>query len=114
MEPRIIAEKAAPGAYRALLGVHSYLESSGLDHALLHLVYLRASQLNGCAYCTDMHWKDARAAGHSEQKLSLLAVWREMEFFSPRERAALEWTESVTLIAGRAVPDAVYNAAREL
>ncbi len=111
MTQRLDVMNAAPGAARALLGVHHYLEGCGLEAALMHLVYLRASQMNGCAYCTDMHWKDARVAGHTEQKLSLVTAWREAPFFSERERAALEWTEAVTFVASGHVPDPVYQAA---
>ncbi len=114
MTERLDAQKAAPGALKALLGVHFYLHSSGLEHPLLHMVYLRASQINGCAFCIDMHWKDARAAGVSEQKLSLLPAWREAPaFFTAREQAALAWTESLTLIAQTHAPDDVYEQARE-
>jgi AhpD family alkylhydroperoxidase len=113
LEPRLHAEKAAPGAVRALYGVHVYLKDCGLEEKLLHLVYLRASQLNGCAFCTDMHWKDARAAGYPEQTLSLVTAWREAPFFDERERAALEWTEAVTFVAQGHVPDEVYRIARE-
>ena len=113
MEQRLNVEKAAPGAVRALFGVHVYLKQCGLEEALLHMVYLRASQMNGCAYCTDMHWKDARHAGIDEQKLSLVGVWRESPFFTDRERAAFAWTEAVTLIAENHVPDDVYRVARE-
>jgi AhpD family alkylhydroperoxidase len=112
MEQRLDIAKVAPGAPRALLGVHHYLQGCGLEAELLHIVYLRASQMNGCAFCTDMHWKDARAAGVSEQKLSLLTAWREVSFFTERERAALEWTEAVTFVAQGHVPDEVYRAAR--
>ncbi len=113
MEQRLNAQKAAPAALRALYGVRQYLEGCGLEAPLLDLVYLRASQMNGCAFCTDMHWKDARQAGIPEQKLSLLTAWREAPFFTERERAALEWTEAVTFVAEGHVPDAVYRIARE-
>ena len=113
MEPRLDAQKVAPAASRALYGVSAYVKQSGLEAPLLHMMFLRASQMNGCAYCTDMHWKDARLAGVPEQKLSLLAVWREVKFFTERERAALEWTEAVTFIAKEHVTDEVYRIARE-
>lgn len=113
MSERINFAKASPGGYRAMLGLHGHLEACGLDESLLQLVFLRASQINGCAFCTDMHWKDLRALGVSEQKLSLLTAWQESPGFTERERAALEWTEAVTLVASSRVPDEVYNAARE-
>lgn len=113
MEQRMNAYKAAPGAYKALRGVHEYLQQSGLEEPLLNLIYLRASQMNGCAYCTDMHWKDARVSGFMEQKLSLVTVWRESPGFTERERAALDWTEAVTFVAVGRVPDAAYRAARD-
>jgi AhpD family alkylhydroperoxidase len=105
--------KAAPGAYHAMLGLHQYLQQCGLDHKLLDLVYLRASQINGCAFCIDMHWKDLRSAGESEQRLYMLDAWRESPGYSDRERAALEWTEAVTLLRDQAVPDETYRRARE-
>ena len=110
---RINTQKAAPEALKPLYATHHYLEHCGLEDTLLHLVYLRASQLNGCGYCTDMHWKDARHAGVSEDKLSLLTVWREAPHYTERERAALEWTESVTFVAQTQVPDSVFRIARE-
>lgn len=105
--------KAAPGVYRAMLGVHEYLEKCGLEHSLLNLVYLRGSQINGCAFCVDMHWKDAKAAGETDQRLYMLNAWREFHGYSSRERAALAWTESVTLVSQDHVPDEVYSLARE-
>jgi AhpD family alkylhydroperoxidase len=113
MEQRMNIEKVAPNALKAQAGVHMYLTCCGLELSLLHLIDLRASQMNGCAFCTDMHWKDARAAGMSEQKLSMVTSWREAPFFTDRERAALEWTEAVTFIADGHVPDHVYRIARE-
>lgn len=101
--------KAAPGGYRAMSQLEQYVESCGLEASLIELVKLRASQINGCAYCIDMHTKDARAAGESEQRLYLLSAWREAPFYSERERAALEWTEAVTLIANDHVPDEIYE-----
>jgi AhpD family alkylhydroperoxidase len=112
MQARLNAAVVAPGAYQAMLGVERYLRSSGLDHALLHLIKLRASQINGCAYCIDMHWKDARAGGESEQRLYGLDAWRESPWYTDRERAALEWTEALTLIADTHAPDAAYDALR--
>jgi AhpD family alkylhydroperoxidase len=99
-------------AMRALFGLGRYLDQSGLEPSLLDLVRMRASQINGCAYCLDMHTKDARVRGESEQRLYLLEVWRECPFYSERERAALRWTEAVTLIADDRVPDAVYEEVR--
>lgn len=100
-------------AMRAMFGLGSYLDQSGLEPSLLDLVRMRASQINGCAYCLDMHTKDARARGEGEQRLYLLDAWRECPFYSERERAALRWTEAVTLIADDRVPDAVYEEVRE-
>src|SRR5437764_15481520 len=111
MEPRINYKDAEPHAYRAMLGLHSYLKC-GLETKLLDLVYLRASQMNGCAYCVDMHTKDLRAKGESEQKLYLTPVWRDAPLFSDRERAALEWTEAVTELGREGVQGAVYGRAR--
>jgi len=112
MTPRFNYAKAAPGAYLAMRGLEKYLHECGLEEKLIHLVKLRASQLNGCAYCLDMHWKDLRALGEDEQRLYLLDAWRESPFYTERERAALEWTESLTLVAEDHVPDAVYEAVR--
>jgi AhpD family alkylhydroperoxidase len=112
MEARINYIKVAPEIYKKMLSIHEYLQSCGLEEKLLDLVYLRASQINGCAYCIDMHSKDLRVLGEPEQKLYLLNAWRESPGFSDRERAALEWTESVTLVTQGAVPDAVYENAR--
>lgn len=112
MNPRIDAAKVAPQAYHAFLGVEQYVRQSGLEHSLLHLVKMRASQINGCAYCIDMHSKDARAEGETEQRLYELDAWRETPFYSERERAALAWAEAVTLVAQGHVPDEVYEQAR--
>ncbi len=113
MDTRINYSQAAPEVLTAMLGLTKHLHNSGLDKNLVDLVCLRASQLNHCAYCVDMHWKDLRAAGESEQKLYMLNAWREWDGYSPRERAALEWTEAVTLVTKDFVPDEVYQAARE-
>jgi AhpD family alkylhydroperoxidase len=113
MPPRIQYTKAAPGAYRAMFGLEKYLHDCGLETALLDLVRMRASQINGCAFCLDMHSKDARAAGETEQRLYVLDAWREAPFYSPRERAALAWTEALTLVADDHVPDDVYSEARQ-
>jgi AhpD family alkylhydroperoxidase len=98
--------------YQAMLGLEQYLGRCGLETNLIHLIKLRASQLNGCAYCIDMHWKDLRAAGASEQRLYSLDAWEECPFYSDRERAALAWTEAVTLIAADRVPDDEYAKVR--
>ena len=112
MEPRFTYVKAAPGVFKAMLGLGRYLQECGLEQSLLTLVDLRASQINGCAYCIDMHWKDLRASGESEQRLYSLDAWRESPFYSERERAALEWTEALTLITNGRVPDEVYEKVR--
>jgi len=112
MEARFNYVKAAPGAFKAILGLGQYLHESGLDESLLNLINLRASQINGCAYCLDMHWKDLRASGESEQRLYSLDAWRESPFYTDRERAALQWTEAVTLIANGHVPDEIYEEVR--
>lgn len=111
MEPRLNYARLAPEAARALYGLGTYLAASGLEHPLLELVKIRASQINGCAYCIDMHTKDARAAGETEQRIYALNAWRETPFFSDRERAALAWAEAVTRIVG-GVSDEVYEEAR--
>ena len=105
--------KVAPGVYKAMLGLEAYVNHCGLEPVLLDLVRLRASQINGCAFCIDMHSKDLRAAGESEQRIYLLDAWRESPFYSDRERAALAWTEAVTLVAVDHVPDDVYEQARQ-
>ena len=102
----------APDAYQAMLGLERYLRQSGLETNLIHLLKLRASQLNGCAYCIDMHWKDLRAAGENEQRLYSLDAWQECPYYSARERAALAWTEAVTRLAHGGVPDSVYSDVR--
>ncbi len=99
-------------AVRAMFGLSGYEARSGLEPSLLELVHIRASQINGCAYCLDMHTKDARARGESEQRIYLLDAWRESPFYSERERAALAWTEAVTLVAEGRVPDAAYEEVR--
>src|SRR5579883_1225620 len=111
MKPRMDF-KAAPGAYQAMAGLQKYVNECGLEHSLLELVKLRASQINGCAYCLDMHSKDARAMGETEQRIYLLPAWREAPFYSDRERAALAWTEAVTLVSETHVPDDIYEEAR--
>src|ERR1044071_8142008 len=112
MQARIDYMKAGRGVYEAMLGLEKYLHQCGLEEKLLDLLKLRVSQLNACAYCIDMHWKDLRALGESEQRLYGLDAWRESSYYSPRERAALAWTEAVTLVATSQVPDGVYDEAR--
>ena len=101
-----------PDAYKAVSGVESYIRNCGLEKSLIHLVKMRASQINGCAYCLDMHSKEARKDGESEQRLYLLEAWEEVSLYTPRERAALAWTEAVTRIADTLAPDAVYEELR--
>ena len=113
MEARLQYAKVSPGVYKAMLGLENHADESGLERNLLDLVRLRASQINGCAFCLDMHWKDLRAAGESEQRLYSLDAWRETPFYTDRERAALAWTEAVTLITKDHVPDEVYEEARQ-
>lgn len=109
MESRLDYPKLAPGGYRAMLGLETYVRQCGLEPALLELVKIRASQINGCAYCLDMHTKDARVLGESEQRIYALDAWRETPFYSARERAALAWTESVTLVGRDHVPDVAFE-----
>lgn len=113
MEERIHYTKVSPLAYHALLGLEKYLHECGIEENLLHLMKLRASQVNGCAYCLDMHWKDLRAIGETEQRMYSLDAWRESPYYSARERAALAWTEAVTRVAETHVPDEVYEEARQ-
>ncbi len=112
MEPRLEYAKVAPGVTRAVQGLERYNAESGIEPELRELVKLRASQLNGCAYCVDMHYLDARANGETEQRLAAVVVWQETPFFTERERAALLWTEKVTLIAVDHVPDEAYAQVR--
>src|SRR6185503_12875328 len=112
MKARLDFRKASPQGDKAMMGLHMFVRNCGLDHSLLELVKLRASQLNGCAHCIDMHTKELRADGESEQRLYLLDAWRESPFYSERERAALLWTEAVTLIAEDRVPEDVFAAVR--
>ena len=109
MKPRLNYASASPRAYAAMRQLNDYVESCGLDRSLLELVKIRASQINGCAYCLDMHTKDARAEGETEQRLYTLSAWRETPFFSQRERAALAWTEAVTAIADGPIDDELYD-----
>jgi AhpD family alkylhydroperoxidase len=112
MSQRIDYTKVAPGALRAMYGLEKYLAESSLEPSLRELIKLRASQINGCAYCIDMHAKDARAAGESEQRLYGLVAWREAPYYTERERAALAWTEALTLIAENHVTDELYEQTR--
>ncbi len=112
MEARLDYKTVDPDSIRALLGLEKYITKSGLDRRLALLVVMRASQINGCAYCIDMHSKDLRAEGETEQRIYLLDAWREAPFYTERERAALAWTEAVTRLNGQEVPDEVYERAR--
>ena len=113
MSTRLEWFQASPAAMHALLGVQNVINESGLEHPLLELVKMRASQINGCGYCLDMHSKDARAAGETEQRLYLLDAWREAaHLYTERERAALAYTEAVTRLPSNHVPDDVYAAAK--
>jgi len=105
MEPRFDYQKSARGVVEAMLGIEKYLHQSGLDPSLLILIELRASQINGCAYCIDMHWKDLRTLGENEQRLYGLDAWEESPYYTDRERAALAWTDAVTKIAETHAPD---------
>ncbi|CAN7331079.1 carboxymuconolactone decarboxylase family protein [Paraburkholderia sp. DD10] len=112
MEQRLDFYKANPAAIKALMGIEQQVGKSALEKSLTELVRLRASQINGCAYCVDMHTTDARKGGESERRLATVVVWRETPFFTDRERAALEWTEALTLVSHEHVPDAVWQAVR--
>jgi AhpD family alkylhydroperoxidase len=112
MEHRVDYTKAAPGVLQSMLGMARYLSQSGLDPKFQDLIQLRVSQINGCAYCIDMHWKDLRAAGETEQRLYGLDAWAESPYYTDRERAALAWAEAVTRLEDGHVPDPVFNAAR--
>ena len=113
MEPRVDARKHAQEAQKAMYALEQYIAGCGLEHKLVHLMKMRASQINSCAYCIDMHSKDARALGETEQRLYELDAWRETPFYTDRERAALDWTEALTLVSQTHVPDSVYEEARE-
>ena len=112
MQPRLNYREISPDGFKAMAGLEQYLRRSSIEPALLHLVKLRASQINGCAYCIDMHSKDARRGGETEQRLYCLSAWRECPFYTDRERAAFEWTEAVTLIIDGHVPDDVFERVR--
>ena len=113
MQPRIDYRKYAQQPLQSMLALEKYISESGLDPKLVHLVKMRASQINGCAYCLDMHSLDARAEGESEQRLYTLDAWRETPFFTDRERAALAWTEALTLISHTQAPDDVYDEVKK-
>lgn len=110
---RINYSKVAPDAIKGLMEIEKYVHGSGLDPVIFELVKYRASQINGCAYCMDMHTKDARAAGETEQRLYVLSAWREVSFYTEKERAALAWTEALTLISNNDVPESLYNEVRK-
>ena len=112
-QARLEFAKLSPEGYQAMSALERHVRSCGLERPLIELVKLRASQLNGCAFCIDMHWKDARAAGETEQRLYSLDAWRETSFYTERERAALEWTEAVTLISKGGVSDELFARARK-
>jgi AhpD family alkylhydroperoxidase len=113
MEPRSNYSQVAPGAVEAMRGLETYVRRGGLEPSLLDLVKTRASQINGCAYCLDMHTKDARVRGETEQRLYGLDAWRETPYYTERERAVLAWTEAVTLVGESHVPDEAYEQARQ-
>lgn len=113
MKPRLDYHSMDPLAIKPLRELEAYLHGCGLESSLLELVKIRASQINGCAFCLDMHTRDARASGETEQRIYVLDAWREAPLFTDRERAALNWTETVTRISETHVPDAVYAHVRE-
>jgi len=112
MAARIRWVQVAPEAYKALSTLESYAANSSVEKPLVELIKLRVSQINGCAYCIDMHWKDLRAGGETEQRLYGLDAWEESPYYTPRERAALEWAEAVTTLGHERVSDRVYDVAR--
>jgi AhpD family alkylhydroperoxidase len=112
MEPRLDFYKASPAAIKALVGVEERIAKSALEKSLTELVRLRASQINGCAFCVDMHTTDARKGGETDRRLATVVVWRETPFFTDRERAALAWTEALTLVSQDRVPDSVWEAVK--
>lgn len=109
METRLNPAQADPASFKAMLALEAHIASSGLERNLIELVKTRASQINGCAYCVHMHTRDARAAGESEERLHLLTAWRESPLYTPRERAALAWTEALTLLSQSHAPDGDYD-----
>jgi AhpD family alkylhydroperoxidase len=112
MEPRLDFYKANPHAIKAMLALEERIGKSGIEKSLAELVRLRASQINGCAFCVDMHTTDARKGGETERRLATVVAWRDTPFFTERERAALEWTEAVTLVSEAHVPNAVWEAVK--
>ncbi|MCC6473085.1 MAG: carboxymuconolactone decarboxylase family protein [Burkholderiales bacterium] len=112
MEPRLDYKSASPGAHKAMRALGQYVQASGLEHSLLERVRTRVSQINGCAHCLDMHTKEARAAGETEQRLYLITAWREAPCYTPRERAALAWAEAVTRIAEGEIGEEQYAEVR--
>ena len=112
MDVRFNYLKVAPNGYKGLVGIETYLHGCGVEESLLHLIKLRASQINGCAFCLDMHWKDLKAIGEKDERLYSLDAWRECPYYSDRERAALGWTEALTLITNGHAPDSVYEDVR--
>ena len=112
MKPRLDAYQTAPEAMKPLIALDTYVHKSGLEPSLLELIKIRASQVNGCAYCVHMHTRDARAKGETEERIYLLSAWRESPLYTDRERAALAWTEALTLVAESHAPDEVYEEVR--
>ncbi|HEX6020245.1 MAG TPA: carboxymuconolactone decarboxylase family protein [Burkholderiaceae bacterium] len=112
MKTRMDYRKVAPDMFKAMLALETSVRQGSLERPLIELVKMRVSQINGCAYCLDMHSKDARAAGETEQRLHVLPAWREAPFYSQRERAALAWAEALTLVSTSGVPDALYDEVR--
>jgi AhpD family alkylhydroperoxidase len=113
MAARLEYAKSSPEGSRAVYALEMFVKNSGLDHSLLQLIKLRSSQINGCAFCVDMHWKDARAEGETEERLYMLSAWHEATVYSEKERAALALTEAVTLVSETHVPDEVYEEAKK-
>ncbi len=113
MKQRLNYAQVAPAALKAMLELEKYVAESGFDLTIFELVKIRASQINGCAYCLDMHTKDARKAGETEQRLYALSAWKETPFYTEKERAALAWTEALTLISGNDVTDSLYDSVRK-
>jgi AhpD family alkylhydroperoxidase len=113
MKERLNYAQVAPDALKAMLELEKYVAASGLDLIIFELVKTRASQINGCAYCLDMHCKDARKAGETEQRLYALSAWQETPFYTEKERAALAWTEALTLISENDIPDSLYDSVRK-
>ncbi|HEX9028962.1 MAG TPA: carboxymuconolactone decarboxylase family protein [Anaerolineales bacterium] len=110
MIPRLVPREVGPDGFKLWIALQRYINSSGLEQSLLTLIMLRSSQIEGCAYCIDAHTKDARAQGETEQRLYVLSAWRETPFYTERERAALAWTETLTLMSENSVPDAQYES----